>query len=144
MPSESLPCLPAGPASLLFPTKYKYARHCWFSSAGFSLWGFVLPGTKPRKLKHALLPCQIKIADFVVWRGAIPHAPLRIAEEFAHDDFGMRKWILDHIPRSRIEAAKRVCIVGVIPKITVRIEPHRVWAGTRAGQGKFLKCLRLR
>src|SRR4029077_8169435 len=119
-------------------------RLCCFSSAGFSLWILVLARTNPHRLKPALLPCQIKIADFVVGRSAVPHAPLRIAEELAYGRLGMRKRILNDLPCPWIEPAKQVHIVGVIPEIAASIKTHAIRTGVRAGQRKFLKGLRLR
>src|ERR1700722_11302699 len=86
---------------------------------------------------------QIKIADFVVGCGAIPHPPLRIAEELAYRRLWMRKRILDDLPRPRIKPSDQIHVVGVIPKISVGIKTKTVRTRIRARERKFLKRFRL-
>src|ERR1700682_6101511 len=95
------------------------------------------------RLGRAALPGQIKIADFIIRRRAIPHPSLRIAEEFAHGELRMWKRIFDHLPRFCIEAPNYVHIVRVVPKITVSIEAQRIRTRIPAWQWKFLEGLRL-
>src|ERR1700676_2155517 len=95
------------------------------------------------RLRRATLPCQIKIAYFVIRRRAIPHPALRIAEKFAHGKLRMREWIFKHLPRFWIEAPNYIHIMGIVPKITVSIETQRIRTGIPAWQWKFLEGLRL-
>src|SRR5712692_3538598 len=95
------------------------------------------------KSGRTALAGQVKVADLIVRRRAIPHAALGIPEEFSHGEFRMRKRIFDHLSRFRVKAPNYVHIVGVVPKITVRIETQSVRTWIRAGQWKFLEGLRL-
>src|ERR1700681_1523587 len=95
------------------------------------------------RLSRADLPGQIKIADFIIRRRAIPHPSLRIAEEFAHGELRMWKRIFDHLPRFCIESPNHVHIVRVVPKITVSIEAQRIGTRIPAWQWKFLEGLSL-
>src|SRR5712671_7446981 len=92
---------------------------------------------------RAVLAGQVKVADLVIRRRAIPHPALGIAEEFPHGEFRVWDWILDHLPCPRVKAPNDVHVVGVIPEISVSIKTQRVRTGIRAGQWKFLKSLRL-
>src|ERR1700694_4608411 len=85
---------------------------------------------------RAALAGQIKIADFIIRRRAIPHQSLGIAEEFAHGELRMWKRIFDHLPRFCIEAPNYVHIVRVVPKITVSMEAQRIQTGIPASREK--------
>ena len=73
------------------------------------------------RLLPAGFPSQVKVTNLVIWRGAIPHPPLRIAEKFPQSEFRMWERILGHLPRLGIQASNHVHAVGVVPNIALSI-----------------------
>ena len=75
-----------------------------------------------------------EVSDFIVWGGAVPHAALRIEEEFLHHVFGMGIGKFGDFPGLRIEAANHIHLVGGIPDVVLTVDSQSVGGCPRARQ----------
>ena len=88
---------------------------------------------------------QVKVANPVVRRTAVPHAPLRVEEQFPNRIFRVRERIFGNLAGFRVQSAEHIHVIRRVPDIVIRIDTNTIWEYVlAAGQVVFLERLGFR